>query len=85
VETNLLSTNLNKLKYLHLQAKIHINTINEYVKNHNYLEMIEYQNRWSDGRFIIDIVNDENNSSVYYTSIETNDNRHVRLSQKIIK
>ena len=85
VETNLLSSNLNKLKYLHLQANIHIDKINDYIKNHNHTEIDEYKNNWIDQRFSINITNDENNSSIYYMSIKTNDDSHVRLSQKIIK
>ena len=85
VETNLLSSNLNKLKYLHLQATIHIDTIIEYIKIHTNEEIIEYQNSWNDERFSINIIQDDNNSSVYYTSIETVDESHIRLSQKIIK
>jgi len=85
VETNLLSSNLNSLKYLHLQAIIYIDTINQYIKTHSSSEIEEYQNSWSDTRFSIRIIQDSN-SSVYYSSIKTTDqNSHVRLSQKIIK
>jgi len=85
VEKDLFRTNMNRLKYLHLQANIHIDTINTFVKTHNNFEILEYQNNWNDTRFSINIVNDEKNSSVYYTSIETVNNSHIRLSQKIIK
>lgn len=85
VETELLSSNLNTLKYLHLQANIHIDKINEYVKTHDDIQIKNFKDSWSDDRFEIDIVKDENNSSIYYTSINTVDQSHVRLSQKIIK
>jgi len=85
VETNLMSSNLNKLKYLHLQATIHIDGIIEYVKTHTDVEITEYQNEWNDEQFSITISKDESNSSIYYTSIETIDESHIRLSQKIIK
>ena len=85
VETNLFSSNLNKLKYLHLQATIHIDVIIEYIKTHTNEEIIEYKNSWNDERFSINIIQDDSNSSVYYTSIETVDESHIRLSQKIIK
>ena len=85
VETNLLSSNLNKLKYLHLQATIHLADIKEYIKNNNDTEIIDFKNSWNDDRFSIDIIQDDTNSSIYYTSIETIDNSHIRLSQKIIK
>lgn len=85
VETNLLSSNLNKLKYLHLQATIHLADIKEYIKNNNDTEIIDFKNSWNDDQFSIDIIQDDTNSSIYYTSIETIDNSHIRLSQKIIK
>ncbi len=85
VETNLLSSNLNKLKYLHLQATIHIDTIIEYVQTHTNEEIIDYQNSWNDEQFSISIIKEDSNSSIYYISIETVDESHIRLSQKIIK
>jgi hypothetical protein len=85
IETNLLSSNLNKLKYLHLQANIYIDRMSKYIISHNDLEIYEYKNNWQDERFSINIIKDENNDSIYYISIKTSDNSHVRLSQKIIK
>jgi len=85
VETNLLSSNLNKLKYLHLQATIYIDTIKEYIIEHNDIEINSFVSNWNDDRFYVDIIQDDNNSSIYYLSIETIDNSHIRLSQKIIK
>jgi len=85
VETNLLSSNVNKLKYLHLQANIHFDTITHYIKTHNHIEILRYVEHWNDERFDITIQVDDTNSSIYYTSIETSDNSHIRLSQKIIK
>jgi len=85
VETNLMGSNLNKLKYLHLQAIIHIDTIIKYIKTHNEVEIIEYQNEWNDEQFSMSIIKDDSNSSIYYTSIESIDESHIRLSQKIIK
>ncbi len=85
VETNLLSSNLNRLKYLHLQATVYMDSILEYIKSHNSFEIDEYKNSWNDEKFSLTILNDENNGSVYYVTIETINNSHVRLSQKIIK
>jgi len=85
VETNLMSSNLNKLKYLHLQSTIHMDTIIEYVKTHTNEEITEYKSTWNDDRFSIMITTDESNSSIYYISIEISDESHIRLSQKIIK
>jgi len=85
VETNLLSSNLNKLKYLHLQATIHFDDIKEYIKNHNDSEITNYLNNWNDNRFVVNLHNDDTNSSIYYLSIKSSDDSHIRLSQKIIK
>ena len=85
VETNLLASNLNKLKYLHLQATIYFDKVNEYVKKHSEVEILEYQDLWNNETFQIKIIQDDTNSSIYYTSIETIDDSHIRLSQKIIK
>lgn len=85
VETSLMSSNLNKLKYLHLQATIYHNTIIRYIKQHTSEEIKHYQNEWNDEQFSISIIQDDSNSSIYYSSIKTVDNSHIRLSQKIIK
>ena len=85
VETNLLSSNLNKLKYLHLQATIYFNSTKEYITTHNNSEIADFLNDWNDNRFSVSITSDDMNSSIYYLSIETSDDSHIRLSQKIIK
>lgn len=85
VETNLLGSNLNKLKYLHLQATIYEDDIIKYINTHKNEEIKDFVSRWNDTRFTIDITNDDTNSSIYYISIKTNDDSHIRLSQKIIK
>ena len=86
VETNLLSSNLNSLKYLHLQATIYMNSIKEFIITHTPEEIETFVTDWSDGRFIVKIVVDQNDNTLYYYSIETTDtNSHVRLSQKTIK
>ncbi|PIF04259.1 MAG: hypothetical protein CSA86_02780 [Arcobacter sp.] len=85
VETNLLSSNLNKLKYLHLQANIYFDAMQKYIQTHNNTEIIQFKENWGDDRFSIDIQKDNTNGSIYYISIETVDDSHIRLSQKIIK
>lgn len=85
VETNLFGSNLNKLKYLNLQATIYKDNIIEYINTHENEEIRDFVSKWNDTRFIIDVVNDDTNSSIYYISIKTNDDSHIRLSQKIIK
>lgn len=85
VETNLFSSNLNKLKYLHLQGTIHIDNIKEFIKNNDEIAINNFKTTWNDTRFFIEIVKDDTNSSLYYITLETTDNSHIRLSQKIIK
>lgn len=84
VETNLLSSNLNTLKYLHFEAIKHQDTIITYIKEHNDEEIEAYATTFDD-RFEIELRKDEEESSVYYLSIKTVDDSHIRLSQKIIK
>lgn len=88
VETNLLGSNLNKLKYLHLQATIHMDSLIKFVKEHNDVEIDEYLNSWNDNRYLVNVIPDTSDSSIYYLSIQTKNPQttgHVRLSQKIIK
>lgn len=84
METKLLSSNVNKLKYLHLQALIYINELKSYVLVHDENDIIAYINDWNDERYSISMVHDEHNSSIYYISVQTVDS-HIRLSQKILK
>ncbi|MGB3751348.1 MAG: hypothetical protein WA945_07240 [Arcobacteraceae bacterium] len=87
VETNLLSSNLNTHKYLHFEAIKHRDTIITYIKEHENDDIESYTNSLSlvDNRFEIELRKDEEENSVYYLSIKTVDDSHIRLSQKIIK
>jgi len=87
VETNLLSSNLNTLKYLHFEATKHRDILVSYIKNHTDEEIKEYARTFTlnDNRFKASILQEDAESSVYYLSIETVDDSHIRLSQKIIK
>jgi len=85
VETNLLSSNLNKLKYLHLQATIYMDYLIDYIPTHTDIEILNLPAVLNDDRFVIKITKDDSNSSIYYASIQTSENSHIRLSQKIIK
>ena len=84
VENNIIKSQLNTLKYLHLQANIHLDYIKEYVTNNseeNIDSFVLY-----DERYIISInKKNESNTTVYYLSVETSDDTHIRLSDKIIK
>jgi len=85
VETNLLQSNLNTLKYLHLQAKIYMDEVSGYIESHTDAEILEFENLWNNDSYSLTIVQDDTNSSIYYISIKTIDDTHIRLSQKIIK
>jgi len=85
VETNLLSSNLNTLKYLHFEAVKHRDTIIAYIKEHNDEEIESYLTSFSDDRFEIELQKDAEEGSIYYLSIKTVDESDIRLSQKIIK
>ena len=85
IENNSFSQNLNKLKYLHLQAQIHIDNIIVFIKN-STPEDIESFNL-DDNRFKTKIIKniDEHNLTKYYITIQTVDDTTVRLSQSIVK
>lgn len=84
VENNIIKSNLNKLKYLHLQANIHLDYIKEYITNNSEENIDSFI--LDDERYIVSInKKSETNSTVYYLSIETSDDTHIRLSDKIIK
>ena len=84
VETNMFSTNLNKLKYLHLQANIHLSNITKYIKTHTKEEINTIG--LDDDRFDLLIVEkNENNNTKYYISIKSVDDTTVRVLNTIIK
>lgn len=86
IETKLLRSNLNYLKYLHLQASIYMDDISSYVKVHNKAQIEEYKNNWSDTNFRIDIISKELDDSLYYyVSIATTNDTPIRLSKEILK
>ncbi|MEA3290494.1 MAG: hypothetical protein U9Q04_09985 [Campylobacterota bacterium] len=82
-QTKTVNHNLNKLKYLHLQAKVHMH----YIKNKLLASLeTEIENiSLDDQRYNMQIVNDEDNKSIYYITVETVDDTPVRLSEKVIK
>ncbi len=84
VQSNTFSSNLNKLKYLHLQAKIHLDFVKEYIDSHTQTQIDTFV--LNDERFNVSIVSkDENGTMVYYIVIATKDDTPIRLSDKIIK
>jgi len=84
VESNTFSSNLNKLKYLHLQANIHLDFVKEYIASHSQTQIDTLS--LSDKRFDVSIVSKDNNGTIEYNiAIETRDDTPIRLSDKIIK
>lgn len=84
VESNTFSSNLNKLKYLHLQANIHLDFVKEYILSHTQTPIDTFS--LSDERFNVSIVSKDNNGTIEYNiAIETRDDTPIRLSDKIIK
>lgn len=85
VQNNTFSTNLNNLKYLHLQSKIYMDNIVLFIKNSTPEEISNFE--LNDNRFETKIIKntDENNITKYHISIQTIDDTPVRLNQSIIK
>ena len=84
VQSNMFSSNLNKLKYLHLQAKIHLDFVKDYILSHTQIQIDTFS--LNDERFDLSIISkDENGTKVYYIAIEAKDDMPIRLSDKIIK
>ena len=83
VENNVFSSNLNKLKYLHLQAKIHIRNIKSQLINNDYnISKITF----NDVRFDFKVIKkDENNQIKYYITIKTKDESPIRLVNIVTK
>jgi hypothetical protein len=84
VENNIFSSNLNKLKYLHLQANYHLEYIKNYIIINNETQIDNFI--LNDDRYQLKIVKkNENNDEVYYISLKTADDTPIRLSDKVIK
>jgi hypothetical protein len=84
VQSNIFQSNLNKLKYMNLQANIHFDYVKDYIENHNDQQIQNLQ--LSDDRFNLSIgLQSENGSTNYYVIIEAKDDIPIRLSEMIIK
>lgn len=84
VERNVFLSNLNKLKYMNLQANIHFDYVEKYIQEHTKQEIEKLQLK--DDRFNLQIESkEENNKLYYYVIIEAKDAIPVRLSEIIIK
>lgn len=84
VESNIFSSNLNKLKYLHLQANIHMDYVKDFIVNNDENTINDFV--LEDERFDLNISKKvDSNKTTYYINLETIDESEIRLSQKIIK
>ncbi len=85
VENKIFSSNLNSLKYLHLQANIHMDFVKEYIKNHQVAQINDLS--LSDSRFTFTLDHEQNSDGddVFYVVIETVDQTPITLSEIIIK
>lgn len=80
---NNLMGNINNLKYLHLQANIHLKHIEQMVKNSTNEQIDNFS--LNDTRYNVTIKQNDTNSSIYFVSVETKDDTPVRVYKKIIK
>jgi hypothetical protein len=85
VQNQTFSNKIDQLKYLHLQANIHINHLKKYIKTHTKAQISTYS--LDDDRFILFIqAEDINNSTVkYHLNIKTKDDTHISIYDSIIK
>jgi len=84
VETHNFATNIDTLKYLHLQANIHLDYIKKYIKTHTKAQISTFS--LNDLRFNAKLnLTTENNQSKYHIYIETKDLSPIRVYSSIIK
>ena len=81
-ETSMLSSNLNRLKYLHLQANIHMYNITNYILTHTKQDT--KQLKINDNRYDLKIkIYTADNKTTYHIFISTKDDTPVTLYKKI--
>ncbi len=84
IETSTISSNIDKLKYLHLQANIHMDYIKKYIKSHTQNEIDTFI--LNDMRFKTKIISqNENNQTIYHISIKTINDTEIRICSKLFK
>ena len=85
IENNTFSQNLNKLKYLHLQAKIYMDSIIVYINNSSDEDINNFN--LNDDRYEVKILKkvDEDNLTKYYITIQTVDDTPLRFFQEAMK
>ena len=84
IETDTISSNINKLKYLHLQANIYITHIKDLIKSNGVINIEDLN--LHDNRYELNVTKVlDGNRTNYYISINTKDETPVRLSELIVK
>ena len=78
LETKVISTNIDKLKYLNIQANIHLKYVKEYINTHTNDEILELN--LNDNRFDLNINSfNENNITKYHIYIKTVDKTPISI------
>ena len=86
IETKTISTNIDTLKYLNLQANIHLGYIKKYINAHTIEEIDNFDcNDLNDSRFKAICKKDEDDNKTYHIYINTVDGTHIRLYDSISK
>jgi len=84
LQSDVFSSNLNRLKYMNLQANIYYDYVEKYIQEHSDKEIKKLS--LNDSRFNLIITSKtDQNTTYYYVIIEAKDDTPIRLSKKIIK
>ena len=84
LQSDVFGSNLNRLKYMNLQANIHYDYVKKYIQEHSDKEIKKLS--LNDSRFELRITSQsDQNATIYYIVIEAKDDIPIRLSKKIIK
>jgi len=75
IQNRTYSNQIDKLKYLELQAKIHMKYIKENITNNPQI---------NDDRFNLKIIQENNDSKTYHIYLKTKELNHISLYEKII-
>ena len=86
IQTKSFSQKLNELKYLHLQAKIHMDSLEGLSKDDldSLSQGDDIDKYIKDPRYNMSVSTDQNQTK-YFIVVETSDESHIRLSQIVIK
>jgi hypothetical protein len=83
LQTQTISSNINKIKFLNLKANIIMNYIVIYIKKHNTAQINNFN--IVDNQFYINITNTiDNNQTIYNIEIKTKDETNIRLFKRIM-